>query len=140
MQSKEKDNLVIVVLSREEDIIEMIKETCKKHKIKTAIILSGIGQLKKVKLGYFKEKDNYTPQEFVSPLELLSLSGNICKDKDKHILHLHGVYGDEEKRAFGGHLIEGKVSVTAEIAILKTDLDVKRKTNKVTGLKNLFLE
>lgn len=140
MQSKEKDDIVFIRLYKEENVNKKIKEVCKKHNIETAVVLSGIGQLKKIKLGYFKDKGNYTPKELNYPLELLSLSGNICKDKREYILHLHAVLGDEEKKAIGGHFIDGQISVTGEIILLKTKIDAKRKIDKETGLKNLFLE
>jgi len=140
MQSKEKDDIVFIRLYKEENVNKKIKEVCKKHNIETAVVLSGIGQLKKIKLGYFKDKRNYTPKELNYPLELLSLSGNICKDKREYILHLHAVLGDEEKKAVGGHFIDGQISVTGEIILLKTKIDAKRKIDKETGLKNLFLE
>jgi len=140
MQSKEKDNLIFVRLFPDEDIYECLKETCKKHNVETAVVLSGIGQLKRFKLGYFKEKGNYTPQLFEKPHELLSLTGNISKQGEEYNFHLHAVLGNEEKNAIGGHLIEGKVEVTNEIILLKTNFKFKRKLEKVTGLKGMFLE
>jgi len=140
MKSKEKDNIIFIRLFKDEELNKNIKEVCKKHNIKTAVVLSGIGQFKSVKLGFFKEKGDYRPQELKNPLELLSLSGNICSDEEGHLLHLHAVMGDEEKRAIGGHLIDGTISVTAEIVLLKTDIDVKREDDEETGLKSLFLE
>lgn len=140
MQSKEKENIVIIRLFEDEDIYEQIKNVCEIHNIETAIVLSGIGQLKQVKLGYFKEKGNYSPELFDKPLEILSISGNICKIKDDYILHLHAVLGDEKKKVFGGHLIEGKISITGEICILKSLIDIKRKLDKKTGLESLYLK
>lgn len=77
MQSKEKNNLVFVRLFPNEDIHRELKRVCKKHQVETAVSLSGLGQLKQFQLGYYKEKGNYTPQEFQEPHELLSLTGNI---------------------------------------------------------------
>ena len=48
--------------------------------------------------------------------------------------------GDEKKNVVGGHFIEGKVGITSEIVLLKTNLDVKRKLDEKTGLKSMFLE
>jgi predicted DNA-binding protein with PD1-like motif len=62
------------------------------------------------------------------------------KQGDEYLPHLHAVLSDEKKNAIGGHFIEGKISITAEIVLLKTNIDVKRKTNDKTGLKNLCLE
>lgn len=140
MKSKEKNNLVFIRLFPEEEINEKIIEACKKHNVGTAVVLSGIGQLKKGKLGYFKSKGDYFPDIFEHPLELLSLSGNICRQKKEYILHLHTVLGDEKKKVKGGHLIEGIVSITAEIVLLKSDIDISRKYNDNTGLMNLDLE
>jgi hypothetical protein len=139
MESKEKNNLIFIHLFPNEDILEKISEACKKHSVETAVVLSGIGQLKQVRLGYFKEKDNYVPQTFAKPLELLSLSGNVCKSSKDIILHLHVVLGDEQKNTIGGHLLNGTVEVTSEIVLLKNSLKIKRKIDETTGLKSLDL-
>jgi predicted DNA-binding protein with PD1-like motif len=140
MQSKEKDNIIIIRLFENENIIEQLINACKIHNVKSTVIISGIGQMKNTKLGYFKKKGDYKPQSFDKPLEILSLSGNICKDNNDYILHLHTVLGDEKKKAFGGHIIEGKISVTAEIVLLKTSIEIKRKLDSKTGLQALYLE
>ena len=140
MQSKEKDKLLFIRLFPDENLHEKLKEICKVHKVNSAVVLSGVGQLKKFRLGYFKEKNNYFPELFNKPHELLSLTGNICKQNNDYILHLHAVLGDENKNTFGGHLMEGKVEVTNEIVLLKSDIKLKRKIEKETGLKGLFFE
>jgi len=70
----------------------------------------------------------------------LSLTGNISKQDGDYILHLHVVLGNEEKNTVGGHLIEGKVEVTNEIVLLKTDMNIKRKIEEKTGLKGMFVQ
>ena len=139
MQSKEKKNIIFVRLFSNEDVNEQLKEACRRHDVKTVVVISGIGQLKKAQLGYFKEKGDYAQENFDKPLEILSLTGNICKQEDDYILHLHAVLGDGKKNAIGGHFIEGTVSVTGEIVLLKTNLDVQRKLDEKTGLKSLYL-
>lgn len=140
MQSKEEDNLIFVRFFPDEDVYENLEEISKKHDIITAVLLSGIGQLKHFQLGYFKEKGDYTPKIFIEPHELLSLTGNISKQKDGYNFHLHAVLGDEEKKVVGGHLIKGTVEVTTEIVLLKTELVTQRKREESTGLMGLFLE
>jgi predicted DNA-binding protein with PD1-like motif len=140
MISKEKMNLIFIKLFPEEDVNDKLKEVCKNHNVKAAVIISGIGQLKEARLGYFKEKDDYSPEYYNKPLEILSLTGNIIKQSSDYFLHLHAVLGDESKNAFGGHFIDGTVSITAEIVILKTNLDLKRKIKNKTGLQDLYLE
>lgn len=140
MRTKEKDNLIVIRLFPDEDVYEKLKEACVKHNVETAIVLSGLGQLKQFQLGYFKEKGHYTLEEFQEPYELLSLTGNISRQGEEYAFHLHAVLGDEKKAVVGGHLSKGKVSVTNEIVLLKTDLKIKRKLEKYTGLKGMFLE
>jgi len=140
MQTKEKKNIIFVRLSPKESIVEQIKDACKTHNVSSAVILSGIGQLEKAEIGYFKEKGDYSPETFEKPLEILSISGNICKKENEYLPHLHIVLGDEKKNSVGGHLLKGTVSVTAEIVILKTNVDFKREFDETTGLQNMVLE
>jgi len=140
MKSKEKENLIFIRIYENEDINEKIKLSCKKHKVKTAIIISGIGQVKELTLGYFKQKGDYSPKYYKKAFEILNLSGNIIKQSDDYLLHLHITLGDQNKNAIGGHFIKGKVSVTAEIALLKTNISLKRRLDKKTGLQALNLE
>ena len=140
MQRKEKDNLIFVRLFPGEDIYERLKEVCREYNVETAFVICGIGQLKEFQLGYFKEKGDYTPEEFREPHELLSLNGNVSKQGGDYEFHLHAVLGNENKGVVGGHLIKGKVAVTNEIVLLKTDLKIKRNLEESSGLKGLFLE
>jgi len=140
MQTKEKGNLIFIRLFPGENVHSKLIEVCKKHEVETAVVLSGIGQLKQFQLGYFKQKGNYVPQDFTKPHELLSLSGNISNQGGEYKLHLHAVLGDENKSVIGGHLIKGNVEVTNEIVLLKTDLRITRKLEEVTGLEEMFLD
>jgi len=140
MQSIEKKDLIFIKLNEDEDINDQLKIACDKHSVKTAIVISGIGQLKYAQLGYFKEKGNYSPDEFNKPMEILSITGNICKQENEFLFHLHTVLGDEEKNAIGGHLIKGIVGILSEIVLLKINIEIKREYDEKTGLKIFELE
>jgi predicted DNA-binding protein with PD1-like motif len=140
MQSKEKGGLIFIRLFPGEDIYRSLRKACQRHKVKTAVVLSGVGQLKKFKLGYFREKGDYAPEELENPHELLSLTGSISHQGRDYNFHLHVALGNEAKGVVGGHLIEGTVDVTNEIILLKTDLVVKRVLEEDTGLQGMFLE
>lgn len=140
MQSKAKNNLILVRLFPEEDFYQELEKISKKYHIKTAIILSGLGQLKNFELGYFKKKGDYTPQKFIKPHELLALTGNISKQKNQYKFHIHANLGDENKNVIGGHLIKAQVDVTNEIILMKTNLRIIRKLEPETGLEGMFLE
>jgi len=140
MQSKEKGDLIFIRLFSGEDIYQALKEACQKHGVETAVVLSGVGQLKQFSLGYFKEKGDYTPEGFEKPHELLSLTGSISNQEGDYNFHLHVALGNETKKVVGGHLIKGVVETTNEIVLLKTDLKVKRRLEESTGLQGMFLE
>ncbi len=139
MQTKEKDNLIFIRLFPDEEVVDSLEIACQKHQVETAVVLSGLGQLADFELGFFKEKGNYLPEKFSQPHELLSLTGNISKQGGEYNFHLHGLLGNAQKQVVGGHFIKGKVSITGEIALLKSDLSVIRKIEEPTGLKGLFL-
>lgn len=140
MQNTQKENLIFIRLFPNENIHEKLEEVCRKYQVNTAVVISGIGQLKDFKLGYFKEKGDYTPEHFKTPHELLSLQGNIVKQDEKYIFHLHAVLGNENKEVIGGHLIGGVVEVTNEIVLLKVNVRINRKLEDTTGLEGMFLE
>ena len=140
MKSKEKGNIIFIRLYPNENLNEEIKKVCFNYNIKTAIVISGIGQLKNFQLGYFKEKGNYAPKKFNKPYELLSLNGNICKKNEDYLLHFHAVLADDKKNVVGGHLLEGIVEITNEIVILKSNISIDREIEKTTGLQELILE
>jgi len=140
MESKEKNNVIFLRLFPDENINDMIIKACRENNVKTAVILSGIGQAKNVKLGYFRKKGDYSEERFTKPFEILSLTGNIVKQNDEYLLHLHAILGDENKKTIGGHFINGIISITGEIVILKTKINAKRVYDEETGLKALKLE
>jgi len=140
MESREIGNLIIARLFPDEDLQEKLKEICQKHKVKTAVVLSGVGQLKDFKLGYFKNKGNYVPEFFSKVHEMISLNGIISKQDKGYEFHLHISLGDEKKNVIGGHFIGGIVEVTSEVVLLKSDILVQRKQEEATGLRGLFLK
>lgn len=139
MKTIQKNNIIFIRLFPDEDIINALLDACKKHQVQTAIVLSGVGQLKHITLGYFKEKGDYTPQSFKKAHELLHISGTIIKQDDKYIPHLHVVLGNEQKMVIGGHLLNAKVEVTNEIMLLKSDAPLKRILSTDTGLHELII-
>ncbi len=139
MKTKEKNNIIIVRLFPEENILSSLKHIAQKHRIQTAIILSGIGQIENPTLGYFREKNNYMPNTFTGIYELLTVSGTIIHSDDQYHIHIHVTIGDEDKNVLGGHLIDGTVSVTNEISLIKTTLSTTKTLSKKTGLMELTL-
>ena len=82
---------------------------------------------------YYTEK-KYSDKTIKKSLEVLSLSGNVTQLGEKEFVHAHIVLSDEEIRAFGGHLKEATVSVTAEIILRTVNGKIKREKDIETGL------
>ena len=140
MQSQEEGNLVIARFYPGEDIMAALEEVCRRHDVRTAVIVSALGQIKQFRLGYFDGK-GYRQKDYTATHELLSLSGLISRSDspDEYRFHLHAVVGDEEQKAFGGHLFQGTIEGTGEIVMLKTGIKARRKTD-AAGLPGLELE
>ncbi|MBM4177385.1 DUF296 domain-containing protein, partial [Candidatus Gribaldobacteria bacterium] len=119
MQSKEKDNLVIIRLFKGEDVYAQLELALKKHQVKAGVFVSGIGQLGEFELGFFKAKGNYLPETFKKPAELVSLSGivSLKQDGSGYDFHLHTALSFANKEVKAGHFLSGKVSVTLEVVL-----------------------
>jgi predicted DNA-binding protein with PD1-like motif len=137
MEFCQSNHLIMVRLHQDEDLFESLKEVCHQGDLKAGVVLSGIGMLKQAELSYFVASGRYSRILYPEPLELVSLSGNIIRQGGDWHFHLHAVLADEEKATVAGHLSRGKVNVTNEIAILKTDIPAARATDAVTGLMAL---
>ncbi len=140
MNSKEKDDVVFARLFPGESIHTGLEEVCKERRVVSAVVLSGAGQLRECRLGFFRKKSDYRPELFEGPHELLSLSGNIIRQEGEYKFHLHAVLGNEGKEAIGGHLIEAVGEITAEIVLLKSGVELHRKLEDATGLEGLYFD
>jgi len=127
----------VVRLNRGEEIIESLTKLCKENHIKLGRV-TGIGAANKVKIGLFNvETKEYHSTELTGDMEILNLSGNITQMDGEVYLHLHITLGDEENRAFGGHLNSAVISATCEIVIDVIDGVVDRVHDEEVGLNLL---
>ncbi|MBC7081036.1 MAG: DUF296 domain-containing protein [Thermoplasmatales archaeon] len=109
------------------EVIENLKNLCRKEKIETAFIINGIGMLENVLIGYF-DGEKYLKERISEPVELISLQGNICKGENDYIIHAHSALGTKEHNLKGGHLFEGKVKIVNEILLyVFNEIRISRK-------------
>lgn len=125
----------LIKLEKGEDLLQSIVQYVKENNI-MAGYLTGIGALEKGKIGYFDLKGKKYLNQSFKEVELLSCIGNISKNKgtQEPIAHIHIVLGEKDGQCLGGHLIEGLVSVTAEIYLVETRPSVFRTKDDTTGL------
>ena len=108
-------------MDRDDEIISMILEICKKENIRSATF-SGIGGCKDAEIQTFiPETGSFENQHISGMLELASLNGNVVTDEnDTYYHHTHAVfsYKDGEKHCIAaGHMKSITVLYTAEIEL-----------------------
>ena len=137
MKFEAVDDGYILRLERGEEIVETLAGFASAKEIPSGAV-SGIGAVDRIRCGYFDPAGGgYVDKTFEGNLEILSLSGNLSWAEGFPLPHVHIVFSDEEMRARGGHLIEGRVSVTCEIRLRTFGRHLERKHDPETGLKLL---
>lgn len=128
-------------LDRGEDVIEMITSFCRQVGIGSGLIY-GLGAIEQPEIGYYDlSRKRYLRKKLDGIFELLSLTGNITSVENGAVfLHAHVTLAPADYRVVGGHLFGGKIGVTGEFFIFKTDLKLVRKFDEKVGLKLIHIE
>jgi len=115
---------------------EGLPEGLTRLELGAAGVLSGIGMLRDVVLGYW-DGTRYVEQPIAEPVELLSLQGNLGVYDGKPVLHAHVIVGHEDLSTQGGHLLSATVHNTAELFMaLLPDVALERRMEP-SGLPGL---
>jgi predicted DNA-binding protein with PD1-like motif len=118
------------------DLLEALEEQCRRHNI-TLGEVRAIGAVTRARVGYYKQDiQKYMFLDLDRPLEILSLIGNISLKDGQPMVHAHVTLGDEEGRAFGGHLASGAPVFACEFVIQENQSDklFQRALDNETGL------
>jgi uncharacterized protein len=135
MKSTQVTGGYLLVLKPGEKVVESIKQFCQERIIRGGW-LSGLGAVSEAEIGYYNlSKQQYHFVKLDSPLEVVSLTGNIAYFQNEVFLHIHTVLSDEGMKTYGGHLQEAKVNATLEIMLRVFDTALERKLDNATGLK-----
>ena len=138
MKLKKFGNKWVVRIDKGEEIVDTLKQLCKKNKIKLGSV-SGVGGIERVTVGSFKAKTKeYFSQELIGDYEITNLIGNISTMKGEIYLHLHITISDSNNNAFGGHLNSAIISTTGEIIIGEIEGEIEREFNEEVKLNLLF--
>ena len=131
--------VVMGKLAMDVDLSEGIEELVKKERIRTGVILSGIGALKKATFRNLKvlppdlkvEKHHRVYLELEQPIEIVSLTGWIATREDgEPEIHAHfsaSTVIDDKVVTLGGHLTPGtlaSVKVVIVIGVIE-DSDIR---------------
>ena len=104
----------------------------------SALIVSGIGMVRDIKLGYWNGSE-YEAHAYPEPAELLSLQGNLALDAEgQRIAHVHISISTQDGSVRGGHLIAATVHNTLEMGLLPLASIAMDRRPESNGLMGLF--
>lgn len=123
----------LVSIAPNEDIIASLTAFIKEQKISSGYVI-GIGAIKSCRIAHYSVANKkYTERRVKKPLEIINLTGIITKDK----AHLHGSFGNQLFRVYGGHLTKAVVSAACEIIVVAAKEEIGRKYSDEIGLELL---
>ncbi len=116
--TEDTGRIIIISLQKGEKILESIEQELKKWGIENAVMLSGVGSLRKVSYHYIENTNDWPTNKFIvadRPIELAAIQGMVLNG----VPHLHIVSSDMDNY-FVGHLENGcEVQYLAEILLLE---------------------
>jgi len=133
-----EEDIIVVKLKDGEDILDSLRKKMNIHHVRSGLILSGIGMVRELTLGYFKGHGEYETIEETGPVELTSMQGNIAEAEQGIVFHIHITGATGQGEVVGGHLISATTNVVNEIVVVKLDrIRLDRTLNPETGLLEL---
>lgn len=122
----------LMVLKQGDDILKRLEEFTIAENIPSANF-TGMGFVN-VQFGFFDAKSKkFIPKDF-NDVEMASMHGSIAWQDGKVSIHTHGVVGDKNFNAFGGHILSGTVGTgSLEIMIIPHDKKLERKLDTQLG-------
>ncbi len=136
MKVAKSGSVYIVRMDPDDDIIDKLQQWCRAQGIVNASI-TGIGSVKNPCLAHYRrDTKKFTEQKLTGIYELTALVGNIgLVDGSQPLVHVHATLSDETMQAFGGHLVKGICSATAEIILTPLPTRFRKDFNNDIGLK-----
>lgn len=117
-----------------EELIEGLKNFCSAEKIGAGWFWS-IGTTREVIISFYNiGKKEYLDKIVKKDLEIVGLSGNAARMKEKVVIHCHGIFSDRNFRVAAGHVKKIVVLATCEVLFEKFASPTERKYDEKTGL------
>ena len=139
MDYKNYGSTIVVRLDKGDEIARSLLEVAKKEKCGFAS-LTGIGAVDDFEVGIFDlEKGSYNRIRYTGDYEINALVGNLTTKDGKPYLHVHITCTGNDGNVVGGHLFEGKISLTGEIFIQVVAGVADRKFDETVGINKIVL-
>ena len=140
MEYRVFEDKILVRLDKGDEITNSLLEVAKREKITLASV-SGIGATDDFEVGVFDlARSDYEHFRFVGNHEIVALVGNITTKDGAPYTHLHITCAGEGGKIVGGHLFEGKVSLTAEIFLIRSAGKAGRERDESLGINKIRFE
>jgi predicted DNA-binding protein with PD1-like motif len=132
--NNDKQKTYAVILDSGEEVMQCIRTFAKQQNLK-ASQFSAIGAFSKATLGFFDFNiKDYKKIEVSEQVEVLNITGDISLYKSEIKTHAHVVVGNEDGKAYGGHLLKATVHPTLEIILTESPVYLERQMDEDSGI------
>lgn len=126
MEYKVFKDIVAIRLDKGDEITESVKAVAEKENIRAGYV-TGIGAVDRLETGVFDlVGKKYEKYFYEGNKEINNLTGNLTEMDGKPYLHLHITCAGKNGEIVGGHLLSGRISITAEIFVQIIDGKIAR--------------
>lgn len=140
MEYQNFGNTMVVRLDKGDKIAESLLKAVKAERL-TAASITGIGAVDDFEVGVFDlEKSDYNRIRYTGNHEINALVGNLTTKDGAPYLHLHITCTNQDGKVVGGHLLDGSISLTAEIFLQPFDAKIERKYDETLGINQIRFE
>lgn len=136
MEYARNGNFLIVRLNRGEEILSSVAAVCEKEHVDSASVV-GIGAVDFCKVGIYRVETREYRSKELGEREITSLVGNVSVKDGGRCYHFHIAVGGSDLTVSGGHLIEARISATAELYVTVFPITATRVTDETIGLNIL---
>lgn len=129
MEYYRKENDVFMRLEPSEYLVKSLIELADKEDVEFATIVSGVGMVEGLEMGWFCVNDNdYDTYKVAGTYDLSSISGNIAMFEGNRRAHVHITANNPDFSTVSGHLIDCRCHITMEVGLrLFAKSGLKRK-------------
>lgn len=130
----------LIRVDKGEQLVAALTEFAGKQNVAGGWV-SGVGGALWAEVGFYNlDIKQYAWRRLDQLLEIVSLSGTLAWSNNQPVLHLHGVFSDQNMQLYGGHVKELEVGGTCEIFLhVWNKSQLSRSHSEEIGLKLLDL-
>jgi predicted DNA-binding protein with PD1-like motif len=129
MEWKRLRSDIFVRLDQGDRLVESLRKVGDEATFPAAAILSGVGMLNGIQLGFFDTAlDDYRRTDYEGIFDLSVVIGNIVQGVSGYVPHVHAVFNDTLHATLSGHVMEATCHITMEIFLGTNAMDLHRVT------------